>query len=623
MLSPERIEGVGRASGEIAAELQETLLRLVMANVRAALERGGMGPDALFKLSLDVQQQALREVARRNPEMVAEAAGDVTLALAESLDDDLSRIGTTLAELPPHVAADMHRSAATTAQGVAEIVRRDNLSMADDARRQFLDVTSTHVSLVNAGQLTFEEAVRAACRELGRVGVACVDYASGQRADLDVAIRRHVRSQVNQAGNRRTMQLMEECSVGFVEVSSHVGARPSHRAWQGRCYSLSGRQVVDGEVYEDFWEETGYQGRNGAKLGDQLCGVNCRHSFGPYLPGEPRTYSPTPDEDAGLDPDEAYAATQRQRELERRVRRARRKAEAAEAAGDDASAERAAVRKAQRDVREHVARHEHLGRDYGRERLNVYDRTVRAVTSQCLTEETYAMAARMGIPRDVARGAISDRVSSLLDGVREFARATAEEVREIVTSALSPIVHARWESNRMHSSLAELPVRRSARSIRFDVTRTNPNYGGFSGAWDNNCVGCVTAYEARRRGYEVTAGPYSGDGDFFQGNWSAPFQNPRIIDIDPTSQDQMTDVSSLMSGWGDGSRAIVSVGWRGKNGDGHVFIAEQVGGVTMFVDPQTGDMDVSGYFADVDPNDVQVMRVDDLDFDPCAIDCMD
>ena len=31
----------------------------------------------------------------------------------------------------------------------------------------------------------------------------------------------------------------------------------------------------------------------------------------------------------------------------------------------------------------------------------------------------------------------------------------------------------------------------------------------------------------------------------------------------------------------------------------------------------------STHFADVDPNDVQVMRVDNLDFDPCAIDCMD
>lgn len=428
MLSPERIERVGRAEGEIAAELQEALLRLVMANVRAALERGGMGVDALFRLSLDVQQQALREIARRNPEMVAEAARDVTQALAESMDDDLSRIGTTLGELPPHVAADMHRGAATTAQGVAEIVRRDNLSMADDARRQFLNTTSTHVSLVNAGQLTFEEAVRAACAELAASGVRCVDYASGQRADLDVAIRRHVRSQINQAGNRRTMQLMEECGVGFVEVSSHVGARPSHRAWQGRCYSLNGRQVVGGEVYEDFWEATGYQGRNGAKLGDRLCGVNCRHSFGPYLPGEPRAYSPTPDEDAGLDPDEAYAATQRQRELERRVRRAKREAEAKEAAGGDASAERAAVRKAQRDVREHVAGHEHLGRQYGRER------------SQGLTGGP--IEGNLG--SRAARGKMFDHHNESFEPARSAYRATDDPVAEFRRRTGSDVEFDRW-----------------------------------------------------------------------------------------------------------------------------------------------------------------------------------
>lgn len=72
-------------------------------------------------------------------------------------------------------------------------------------------------------------------------------------------------------------------------------------------------------------------------------------------------------------------------------------------------------------------------------------------------------------------------------------------------------------------------------------------------------------------------------------------------------------VEKLVSSWGDGARAIVRVQFNKKNGDGgHVFIAEQRGGRTYFIDPQSKDVDCSWYFPKVNKLETYCMRVDNL-----------
>ncbi len=60
-------------------------------------------------------------------------------------------------------------------------------------------------------------------------------------------------------------------NVDLVEVTAHGGARPSHAKWQGKVFSRKGRIKIDGVVYEDLAEATGY-GKAGG-----LCGVNCQN----------------------------------------------------------------------------------------------------------------------------------------------------------------------------------------------------------------------------------------------------------------------------------------------------------------------------------------------------------
>lgn len=211
-----------------------------------------------------------------------------------------------------------------TARGVGEIVRRQNIDLAAQAERRWYEVTAQTLALSNRGALPrgyYERAIM----ELGRAGVSKVNYRSGVSNQIDVAIKRHIRTQVNQAAGRMEIERLNDTGHNLVITSAHFGARPEHAVWQGKAFSMSGRQVVNGVVYEDFYQQTGY----GTVTG--LCGANCRHHFGVYIPG--MALPELPKKINGMDSDEYYATTQRQRELERRVRKTKRDISALEQAG--------------------------------------------------------------------------------------------------------------------------------------------------------------------------------------------------------------------------------------------------------------------------------------------------
>lgn len=110
---------------------------------------------------------------------------------------------------------------------------------------------------------------------------------------------------------------------------------------------------------------------------------------------------------------------------------------------------------------------------------------------------------------------------------------------------------------------------------------TNPHYNPKYDAYSSNCQRCVLAYEARRRGYDVTALPtYSGDllpygGDFLKG-----LSNPKVVNVGKSKR----KIENEMHNYGNGARAIISVS-KGRNG--HVFISENRNGKITYIDPQT------------------------------------
>lgn len=214
------------------------------------------------------------------------------------------------------------------------LLRNLTNSAAAAANRQLSDALDLAYLEVSSGAFTPQEAQFKAVKKLGAEGIKCVNYKSGRTDQLDVAVRRAIVTGIGKTCGDMQLDLANEMDCHLVEVSSHLGARPSHAEWQGRVYSL----VKGHPKYPYFYEATGYG------TGDGLCGWNCRHSFFPFFEGiskpanEP-TFSKEENE-------QVYKDTQKQRSYERAVRKSKRELAALDGAR---SAENDPIAKAKYD----------------------------------------------------------------------------------------------------------------------------------------------------------------------------------------------------------------------------------------------------------------------------------
>jgi hypothetical protein len=191
---------------------------------------------------------------------------------------------------------------------------------------------------VQSGAINYNQAIKTAVKELADSGLKVVDYESGHRDHVDVAVRRAVMTGVSQICAKYTEQSAEYLDTPYFEVSAHVGARDkpgpspwsSHKDWQGRVYS-----VRTGDIYPSIYDVCGLGAVDG------LEGANCRHRF-PWVEGvSERTYTDEQlehiDDGHGCTFDgkdyTAYEATQMQRRIERTVRKLKREKAAYKAAG--------------------------------------------------------------------------------------------------------------------------------------------------------------------------------------------------------------------------------------------------------------------------------------------------
>lgn len=159
-------------------------------------------------------------------------------------------------------------------------------------------------------------------------------------------------------------------------------------------------------------------------------------------------------------------------------------------------------------------------------------------------------------------------------------------------------------------------------SIEKAVLGANPYYDGSYKEFSENCQRAVVAYEARRRGYDVTAQPtFQGDrlpegnvAGSGNGRWQGAFQGAVSESVGGRDALQVqNNIETKMKEYGNGSRGIVKVQW--NNGNGHVFNVEQKNGRTLFVDAQIGaKYDPRQLFTQVKPSSVRLVRTDNLKF---------
>ena len=194
---------------------------------------------------------------------------------------------------------------------------------------------------VQSGAISYNQAIRSAVRQLAQSGLKIVDYESGHRDQIDVAVRRAVMTGINQICAKYTEQSAEYLETPYFEVSAHAGARDkpgpspwsSHKDWQGKVYSIRA-----GDIYPNIYEVCGFG------YVDGLEGANCRHRRFPWVEGvSERTYTDEQlahiDDGLGCTFDgktyTAYEATQMQRRIERQIRAQKRLAAGLKVSGQN------------------------------------------------------------------------------------------------------------------------------------------------------------------------------------------------------------------------------------------------------------------------------------------------
>ena len=158
------------------------------------------------------------------------------------------------------------------------------------------------------------------------------------------------------------------------------------------------------------------------------------------------------------------------------------------------------------------------------------------------------------------------------------------------------------------------------------LKQTNPNFSkGFE--YQNNCQRCCPAYEAIRRGYDVMAKPTTAKNaneilkdkftDYESNAFASMYKSADVIKSKGLGKNE---IKTSMKEWGDNSRCEICVVWR-DNGSGHVFMAEQVDGKTIFLDPQSNKVYDDTVFDKVKKSYTKYFRVDNLKFNENISDC--
>lgn len=209
---------------------------------------------------------------------------------------------------------------------------------------------------VSSGAYSYDQAVTNAVKKLAKDGLGEVTYPTGAKRTVEAAVRVAVRTSVAQNALKCEEDMLDDMDVNLVEVSSHLGARPSHAIWQGKIYW---RKHPEGN-YENFYEATGY----GTPTG--LGGYNCRHQHYAYFGDDDEQTYHHIDETLNK---EAYDMEQKQRSLERKLREWDRKEKILNAGGVDSTEAKRWKSYYKKRLYEHVkSSNGFLKRDYAAEK---------------------------------------------------------------------------------------------------------------------------------------------------------------------------------------------------------------------------------------------------------------
>lgn len=345
---PEVLDALPEELAELFRELEDTLLDEICSKLALKDQLNEVTVQAIRALrshGIDTKdiEKAIRKTAGISEKKLSDLFDDVIARNQKYYTEVIDLAGLTQPETLVSVE-DTLAIYEQTKQTMRNITR--SMGFLVDAGRTMLPPAKAYqwaldnaVMQVQSGAINYNQAIKAAVKQLADSWLKVVDYESGHRDQIDVAARRAVMTGVNQICAKYTEKSAEYLDTHYFEVSAHAGARDkpgpspwsSHKDWQGKVYSTR-----SGDIYPNIYEVCGLGAVDG------LEGVNCRHRRFPWVEGvSERTYTDEQlehiDDDLGCEFDgkeyTAYEATQMQRRVEREARKLKREKAAYKAAG--------------------------------------------------------------------------------------------------------------------------------------------------------------------------------------------------------------------------------------------------------------------------------------------------
>lgn len=196
-------------------------------------------------------------------------------------------------------------------------------------KEAFTNELNEAIIKVASGAFTKEQATESIVRRLSESGLRKIDFKSGASRNIDTAARLAIQTTHAQLSASIMLDNLKETNTDLVEVSHHSGARnegigcANHASWQGKVYSLSGRQYPEesqrlGYKIEKLADITGYPDDPAG-----LCGFNCRHTFYAFFEGISEPNEPEKEREPFIwngNEYDHYKARQKQRQIEREIR---------------------------------------------------------------------------------------------------------------------------------------------------------------------------------------------------------------------------------------------------------------------------------------------------------------
>lgn len=197
---------------------------------------------------------------------------------------------------------------------------KQNNSLLASAGDEYRDIVNKVSSQVLAGTKTTNKAMQEAVSQLAEKGLTGFTARNGARWNPEGYTKMVIRTNTQNTINRIQDERIQACGGDFIEISSHIGARPLCSQDQGQVFSLSGysgyiEDLDGGKIKTRPWSSSTY----GKPAG--ILGINCGHSRYMFVPrlSKKREMDFTKKEN-----DEAYIEKQRQRQYERTIRNKKR-----------------------------------------------------------------------------------------------------------------------------------------------------------------------------------------------------------------------------------------------------------------------------------------------------------